>query len=286
MLTEPPIRDPLTGEEPQFLAQANRLAAYRGLRVLLVGRWTTGQALTGILASGQDSSAHPNNPTYAAKNSDLESTLTQDGASDGVAQEPDVQLASFELVTLTNQKMALQEIRQQPPKVVLVEVDDKPDSRLRFCEMIRYRLPTALIFAVGVTEPKSTFVFDGVLSLPLRADEVWAALQSVQEETIDYLLQRGPIRLNVATRTVIGVNGQRHMTPKQCALLQFLMLRANQVVSRSEIMESIWETNYLEDTRTLDVHIRWLRECIEPDPSTPIYLLTERGKGYYLSLPT
>lgn len=275
MLTEQPIRDPLTGGQPRFFVQANRLNAHRGLRVLLVGRWATGKALTEILAS------RPGLPVNK-----VESNTAQEGASDGVAQEPEVQLPVFELVTLTNQKMALQEMRQQPPKVVLVEVEDKPESRLRFCEMVRYRLPTAVIFAVGLTQPKGAFAFDGVLSLPLRADEVWAALQSVQDETTDYLLQRGPIRLNVATRTVIGVNGQRHMTPKQCALLQFLMLHANQVVSRSEIMESIWETNYLEDTRTLDVHIRWLRECIEPDPSTPIYLLTDRGKGYYLSIPT
>jgi DNA-binding response OmpR family regulator len=137
-----------------------------------------------------------------------------------------------------------------------------------------------------MTTPQSGFTFDGVVRLPLRAEDVWAALQDVQEEAGDYVLQRGPIRLNVATRTVVSVNGQRHMTPKQCALLQYLMLRANEVVNRSEIMEAIWETNYLEDTRTLDVHIRWLRECIEPDPSMPVYLVTERGKGYSLKIPT
>lgn len=191
----------------------------------------------------------------------------------------------LEVITLTNQKMALQDIRMQPPKVVLVELEDKVESRRRFCDMVRYRLPTALIFAVSMTKPQSSFVFDGVLQLPLRAEEVWGALQGVQEEVGDYVLQRGPIRLNVATRTVVSVNGQRHMTPKQCALLQYLMLHANQVVSRSEIMEAIWETNYLEDTRTLDVHIRWLRECIEPDPSLPVYLVTERGKGYSLKIP-
>jgi DNA-binding response OmpR family regulator len=75
------------------------------------------------------------------------------------------------------------------------------------------------------------------------------------------------------------------MTPKQCALLQYLMLRSNEVVSRGEIMDAIWETNYLEDTRTLDVHIRWLRECIEPDPSQPVYLVTVRGAGYCLKIP-
>jgi DNA-binding response OmpR family regulator len=263
VLTEEPIRDPLIGGQPRLSVQAHSLAARRGLRVMLVGRRATGDSLAAIVAA----------------------RMADAGSSEEAGQEITPRLPRLELVALTNQKMALQEIRMQPPKVVMVELEDKPESRRRFCDMVRYRLPTAVILAVSMAPPQSTFHFDGTLRLPLRADEVWAALQSVQEEVADYVLQRGPIRLNVATRSVVSLNGQRHMTPKQCALLQFLMLRANQVASRREIMESIWETNYLEDTRTLDVHIRWLRECIEPDPSTPVYLLTERGKGYYLNVP-
>jgi DNA-binding response OmpR family regulator len=75
------------------------------------------------------------------------------------------------------------------------------------------------------------------------------------------------------------------MTPKQCALLELLMSHHNQILARSDIMAAIWNTSYLDDTRTLDVHIRWLRECIEPNPSKPIYLITERGVGYRLCLP-
>ncbi len=63
-----------------------------------------------------------------------------------------------------------------------------------------------------------------------------------------------------------------------------LMLHHDRVVQRADIMESIWETSFLDDTRTLDVHVRWLRERIEPEPSTPIYLLTVRGVGYRLNL--
>jgi DNA-binding response OmpR family regulator len=249
------------------------LAARRGLRVLLVGRRATGDALAAIVASVATSA--------------LLDGMGTDGESrqDGHGAEPSPQLPPLDLVTLTNQKMALQEIHMQPPKVVLVELEDKVESRRRFCDMVRYRLPTAVILAVSMTKPQSTFDFDGKLQLPLRAEEVWAALQGVQEEVGNYVLQRGPIRLNVATRTVISVNGQRHLTPKQCALLQYLMLHANEVVSRREIMAAIWETNYLEDTRTLDVHIRWLRECIEPDPSLPVYLVTDRGRGYCLKIP-
>jgi DNA-binding response OmpR family regulator len=253
-----------------LLVQAHSLAARRGLRVLLVGRRATGEALAALLAE----------EPQLAHSQEVARQLPEQ-----LPQQLPGRLPPLELITLTNQKMALQEIRVQPPKVVLVELEDKADSRRRFCDMLRYRLPTAVILAVCMATPQSAFTFDGVLQLPLRAEEVWAALEDVQEEAGDYVLQRGPIRLNVATRTVVSVNGQRHMTPKQCALLQYLMLHANKVVNRSEIMEAIWETNYLEDTRTLDVHIRWLRECIEPDPSMPVYLVTERGKGYSLKIP-
>ena len=60
------------------------------------------------------------------------------------------------------------------------------------------------------------------------------------------------------------------------------MLCHDEVVGRGEIMESIWETSFMGDTRTLDVHVRLLRQRIEPDPYNPQYLLTVRGKGYYL----
>lgn len=79
--------------------------------------------------------------------------------------------------------------------------------------------------------------------------------------------------------------GERQMTPKQCALLEMLM-RSEQVVRRADIMQAIWETSYLEDTRTLDVHIHWLREMIEPEPASPIYLLTQRGVGYKFAVST
>jgi two-component system, OmpR family, phosphate regulon response regulator PhoB len=60
------------------------------------------------------------------------------------------------------------------------------------------------------------------------------------------------------------------------------MHRPNQVISREDLMREIWETHYLGDTRTLDVHIRWLREKIEANPTRPRLLVTQRGVGYKL----
>jgi two-component system phosphate regulon response regulator PhoB len=70
------------------------------------------------------------------------------------------------------------------------------------------------------------------------------------------------------------------LTPKEFKLLQLLLTHHDQVMSRRTIMQKVWETDYMGDTRTLDVHVRWLREKIEQDPSHPQRLITVRGVGY------
>ena len=75
-----------------------------------------------------------------------------------------------------------------------------------------------------------------------------------------------------------------HLTPKETKLMHLLMQREGKVVSRSELMQYVWNTEYLGDTRTLDVHICWLRQKIEDNPRIPELILTRRGQGYELRL--
>ncbi|MGL4650208.1 MAG: winged helix-turn-helix domain-containing protein, partial [Caldilineaceae bacterium] len=102
----------------------------------------------------------------------------------------------------------------------------------------------------------------------------------LRTQSPEQVITRGPITLNTLTRQVTSPKGVCEMTPKQCALLTMLMRHANTVVGRADIMRTIWETSYLEDTRTLDVHVRWLRMMIEPDPAQPTLIVTRRGIGY------
>jgi hypothetical protein len=190
---------------------------------------------------------------------------------------------TFEFAVVANQRDALVQIRTQPPKVVMVELEKKSASRARFCEIVRYRLPTAAILSVAANELNHAFPFDGQIEVPLVEHQIFATLEQAQKRCTGHLLQFGSLSLNIATRTVTTPDGHYAMTPKQCALLQLLIMRHNTTVTRGEIMQTIWETSYLEDTRTLDVHIRWLRQRIEPDPSNPIYLKTIRGSGYQLT---
>ena len=77
-----------------------------------------------------------------------------------------------------------------------------------------------------------------------------------------------------------------HLTPKETLILCTLMQRADRLVTRAELMREVWETSYTGDTRTLDVHMSWLRKKIEADPAHPVHLKTVRGQGYmFVTVP-
>ncbi len=223
---------------------------------------------------------------YVGRNSRVADSLTALFADNKTLPGAESDENDFQLrfSRVSNQKAALELVRSTPPSVILVETDAKPNSRARFLEMVRYRLPTAAILAISRNEPANLDSFDDFVRVPLQTQETLELIHHICHESNDYQLQRGSVHLNVATRIVSTPSGRYRMTPKQCALLQLLMVRHGQIVPRPDIMESIWNTSYLEDTRTLDVHIRWLRERIEPEPSSPIYLVTVRGVGYRLNL--
>jgi len=98
-------------------------------------------------------------------------------------------------------------------------------------------------------------------------------------------LQAGDLTLDLAERCVIKNGEARHLTFKECALLKTFMRNDGRVLTRRRLMRDVWNTDYLGDTRTLDVHIRWLREKIEDSPSEPVLLRTVRGVGYRFEVP-
>jgi DNA-binding response OmpR family regulator len=86
--------------------------------------------------------------------------------------------------------------------------------------------------------------------------------------------------LDPARKEVI-VNGQtHHLTPMECQLLATFIKHPGQILTRKFLMQQVWETTFTEDTRTLEVHVSWLRKKLEPDPATPRLIQTVRGVGY------
>jgi len=93
-------------------------------------------------------------------------------------------------------------------------------------------------------------------------------------------LRAGDLTLDLDRRCVIKNGVEKHLTFKECALLKLFMNNGGEVLTRKRLMMEVWDTDYLGDTRTLDVHIRWLREKIEDSPSEPSFLRNVRGVGY------
>ncbi len=101
----------------------------------------------------------------------------------------------------------------------------------------------------------------------------------------NFSLELGPIKLNLAQRKVRCRGTDYRLTPKQARLLEVFMHNAGRLMTREALIRQVWHTDYTGDTRTLDVHISWLRRSIEENPKHPTLLKTIRGMGYRLDLP-
>ena len=129
---------------------------------------------------------------------------------------------------------------------------------------------------------------DDYVTKPYSARELVARIRAVLrrrgdvEPVNDGVLAVGPVRMDVE-RHVVTVDGEPVALPlKEFELLEFLLRNAGRVLTRGQLIDRVWGSDYVGDTKTLDVHVKRLRAKIEPDPASPKYLLTVRGLGYKL----
>jgi two-component system response regulator RegX3 len=128
---------------------------------------------------------------------------------------------------------------------------------------------------------------DDYVTKPFSARELVARIRAVlrrrgtePDETVSSVLESGPVRMDV-DRHVVSVNSDVVPMPlKEFELLEFLLRNAGRVLTRGQLIDRIWGSDYVGDTKTLDVHVKRLRAKIEPQPSEPRHLLTVRGLGY------
>lgn len=123
-----------------------------------------------------------------------------------------------------------------------------------------------------------------VLELPFTAQKLINRIKSIQPDVPKYLLVAGPIQLNLQTKYITCNGREAQATPRVVALLKNLIENKGLILDRESLFKKVWSTDYLGDTRSLDVHISWLRKVIEDDPRNPALLLTIRGVGYKLDL--
>jgi DNA-binding response OmpR family regulator len=168
------------------------------------------------------------------------------------------------------------------PRVVVVNTANSGFSGDRLCRTLGRRLPGVQRLLIVERGYGANVPCELRLVRPFTGRKLRESLLKLLEASAPNTLRAGEVHLDLVSRVVNSPRGRQHLTPKQCNLLAWLMQHPNQVVSRKDLMERVWHTVYLGDTRTLDVHIRWLREKIERDPTAPAILRTQRGIGYVL----
>jgi two-component system, OmpR family, response regulator RegX3 len=198
----------------------------------------------------------------------------------------------FEVAVATTGPDALRELEQTGADIVLLDLMLPGLSGTEVCRRIRQ---TSSVPVIMVTAKDSEV--DKVVGLELGADdyvtkpysprELVARIRAVLRrggdvEAAPKTLEAGPVRMDVE-RHVVTVAGKEARLPlKEFVLLELFLRNPGRVLTRGQLIDRVWGSDYVGDTKTLDVHVKRLRAKIEPDPANPRHLVTVRGLGYKL----
>jgi DNA-binding response OmpR family regulator len=195
-----------------------------------------------------------------------------------------LQKKGFTVSTAVNGGEAVARLDEVAPDLVVVNAASLGSSGVRICQSLQAKqeehLPIVLILEKDKIVEKPAA--DVVLNLPFTVQKLVNRLKPLLPGDGNNVIHIGPIRLDMEQRRVRALGKNTRLTPRLATLLQVLLQRHGEVIGREELFKQVWDTNYTGDTRTLDVHISWLRRAIEQDPNHPKFLHTVRGIGYRL----
>lgn len=182
-------------------------------------------------------------------------------------------------------KQAIKILEKSSPDIIVLNAATTRTSGHRICVAIRQlNIDIPIIHIQKQGSPRSKSPADIQLNMPFTPRKLFNRIDRFIAAKDGEMLKTGPFQMNLKSRILTTKNGEQRLTPKLATLMELFMRQPNEVLERSYLMAQVWQTDYLGDTRTLDVHIRWIREAIEDKPSKPTFLRTIRGKGYMLNL--
>jgi two-component system, OmpR family, response regulator RegX3 len=200
----------------------------------------------------------------------------------------------FDAVVAGTGPDALAEFDRAGADIVLLDLMLPGLSGTEVCRALRSRSAVPIIMLTAKDSEVDKVVglelgADDYVTKPYSARELVARIRAVlrrrgeaAEAPSDGVLEAGPVRMDVE-RHVVAVDGETVALPlKEFDLLEFLLRNAGRVLTRGQLIDRVWGSDYVGDTKTLDVHVKRLRAKLEPDPANPKYLLTVRGLGYKL----
>jgi two-component system, OmpR family, response regulator RegX3 len=186
---------------------------------------------------------------------------------------------------------ALEEFGRRGADLVLLDLMLPGLSGVDVCRALRQRSSVPVIMLTAKDSEIDKVVglelgADDYVTKPYSSRELLARIKAVlrrgqePEELLPTALAAGPVRMDVE-RHVVTVDGRATPLPlKEFELLEMLLRNSGRVLTRGQLIDRVWGSDYVGDTKTLDVHIKRLRAKVEPDPGNPCHIVTVRGLGY------
>ena len=197
----------------------------------------------------------------------------------------------YEVILSDNGLDGLKQAKEEGPDLILLDLMLPEMDGLSVCRALRRNsdVPIIMLTARGTEMDKIVGLETGAddyVVKPFSLGELLARIRSLLRRTRNdkqenqMQLTSGNINLDLTSRRVSKDDAEVHLTQKEFNLLAELMRNKGAVLSRDLLLEKVWGYTYVGNTHTVDVHIRWLREKIELDPSKPVRIVTVRGVGY------
>lgn len=192
----------------------------------------------------------------------------------------------FDLETVKSGSAALTVLGENEYDLVVVNAASMRTTGKRICNSIQNEVKNRHIPIILIVEKEfdedETVAADVVLVLPFTLQKLVNRIKPFEPSDMSNIMEHGPLLLDLDSRCVHKGDVQMSLTPRLMVLLQMFMEQPGVVIAREDIFRRVWETDFIDDMRTLDVHISWLRQVIEVDPKKPRLIKTVRGKGYKL----
>jgi DNA-binding response OmpR family regulator len=195
----------------------------------------------------------------------------------------------YEVQEAGDGEQGLKTAREWAPDLVVLDVMLPELDGLTVCRILRRESPVPIILLTARTTETDKIIglesgADDYIVKPFSLGEflarVRAALRRGQTGPAPSEISAADLKLDLLTRRAFKGEEELQLAPREFELLATLMRNQGAVLTRDLLLTTVWGEDYIGDTRTVDVHIRWLRQKIETDPSNPVHIQTVRGVGY------
>jgi len=197
----------------------------------------------------------------------------------------------FEVHLAENGPSALETFDRHGADLVLLDLMLPGLSGTEVCRALRARSTVPVIMLTAKDSEVDKVVglelgADDYVTKPYSTRELVARIRAVlrrhgePDELVPATVEAGPVRMDVDRHVVSVAGAQIAMPLKEFELLELLLRNAGRVLTRGQLIDRVWGSDYVGDTKTLDVHVKRLRAKVEPDPGLPRHIVTVRGLGY------